>query len=464
MNREKTKSEYGMSNRTERFTFDPRYRPSKRVKESAELLASYGYNVGDCSEHCLFPVVNYIKRVAGTTELIINYDCWVTLGSEVWEKPDHVRCYTHTVWIEQDTLLLDEIDDQFGIADWIDIEIGGYIDVSVDSDEVPEIVRTLYLDWLKEYFLEFEDARDYNGPRWFKKLSLTAKRAYAIGKVKNEKRKRRQLAERKRSLNISTHPRPKDAMYEAGWWVNLGREKDGTFRVFFEKRSMENAPVGRLKPIRGIRKAKQLVAVLRSVWNDVAGKPLSSNTLLDIAQTVKGTHPHFGRALYKYAVDTRPPFDERLAEIYSKAEYHVLGEKPFVMRVGQYCPELAELNNQTGSTGSFFITAYNPLSIPTAPAENEAAHARLLQNIGSQPAIEGFGKAADGTWPEEKSLLVLQQTDPSFAYALARMYEQVAFLWCPESAVPMLLMTDDLDTELSFRLDAMQKYKAASAA
>ena len=146
-----------------------------------------------------------------------------------------------------------------------------------------------------------------------------------------------------------------------------------------------------------------------------------------------------------------------LRESYSKAEYHVHGPRPFVMRVGQYCPELSEIHEMTGSECSMFITAYNPLSIPQALEANEAAHAELLRDLAMDAIVEGVGKAPDGNWPEEKSVLVLKMEYPDIGYELCRKYRQHAFLWCPENAVPMLLMLDDHGLEKRLTVNAMRR-------
>ncbi len=153
---------------------------------------------------------------------------------------------------------------------------------------------------------------------------------------------------------------------------------------------------------------------------------------------------------------------QELKASYAIAEYHVLGPHPFVMRVGKYCPELSELHDRTGSKCSMFITAYNPLSVPQTTEVNEAAHTELLRDLAMDSIVEGVGKAPDGNWPEEKSVLVLKMEYPDSGYDLCRKYRQHAFLWCPESAVPMLLMVDDHEMENYLTLNTVRRSKGMS--
>lgn len=55
--------------------------------------------------------------------------------------------------------------------------------------------------------------------------------------------------------------------------------------------------------------------------------------------------------------------------------------------------------------------------------------------------IPGIGLDADKSsdWPGERSLLV-PRIGREQAIAIGRSYQQLAIIWCPESAIPELLM------------------------
>ena len=57
------------------------------------------------------------------------------------------------------------------------------------------------------------------------------------------------------------------------------------------------------------------------------------------------------------------PLDEELIAAYRATDYHVFAGPPFVLRIGERCPELDELLARSGTMGGAFLTAWNP---PTA--------------------------------------------------------------------------------------------------
>jgi len=284
--------------------FDARYRPSKAVIACAENLASHGYDVGNCSEQFLYSQVNYIKRLSGTERLLIDYDCWVTLPGELLRKtPEKVRCWSNTVLIEKETLLLDEIDEQFGLSDWIEIDITGCLDIDASDPEVPQIVRKLYKQWSIERYEELDDARQTNGPVWFRKLSPYMKGIYKEAKAQNVKWKNRQLADRKKLLTITASRRSEDRMFNAGWFVSLGKVKNGTYKISFDLRNNPPADVKLLKSISGLKSARSLIDALNKTWKDVTGGPIERGELGEITRIVSGTHPQLAAAMRRLQAD-----------------------------------------------------------------------------------------------------------------------------------------------------------------
>lgn len=142
-----------------------------------------------------------------------------------------------------------------------------------------------------------------------------------------------------------------------------------------------------------------------------------------------------------------------LADAYKAAEYHVLIDSPFVMKVGQFCPELAALMSMRNCECGIFITAYNPFSIRQRADANEASNAELLKQLGGK-VIAGAGRSPSGDWPEEKSFLALGYEYPDTGYKLARQYGQNAFLWIDEGCIPRLLISNrDMMTQADINLE-----------
>lgn len=130
-----------------------------------------------------------------------------------------------------------------------------------------------------------------------------------------------------------------------------------------------------------------------------------------------------------------------LVAAYQAAEYHVLVDPPFVMKVGEYCPGLAKLIATAGAEAAIFITAYNPFSVQQRPEVNEAANAKLRKKLG-RDVYPGAGRSPDGDWPEELSYLSLGHEYADEGYALARQFGQNAFLWVDEGCAPRLLISN----------------------
>lgn len=131
----------------------------------------------------------------------------------------------------------------------------------------------------------------------------------------------------------------------------------------------------------------------------------------------------------------------KLEEAYLSTSYWVEDVKrPFIFRVGKSSTQVEDLLKRYDVASWAYVTAYNPRSIPLAPAENERRHAELLQTVqrlGYQ-ALSGHGVGDDGVWPPEKSLLILG-IDRHTAYDLGKRFEQNAIVVGESGRPPELL-------------------------
>lgn len=133
-----------------------------------------------------------------------------------------------------------------------------------------------------------------------------------------------------------------------------------------------------------------------------------------------------------------------LLESYRNACYELhLSTGPVVLKVDQPCPELGELLLTAGVSGAALLTAYNPGSVQRSFAENNAAQEKLKLWLLRKGYRLTRATATDpaGHWPHEPGFLVM---GISFADAMsaARDFQQLAFLWCNASAVPLLIETN----------------------
>lgn len=119
-----------------------------------------------------------------------------------------------------------------------------------------------------------------------------------------------------------------------------------------------------------------------------------------------------------------------LLAAYLAASYRVDAVPPFVMRVGQPCPPLADLLRRHYCGSAAYLTAWNPRSKQLPEAQNVAAQARLVRDVLASGCrwYDGVSNDPTGDWPQEPSVLVLGLSRER-ARELARVYEQNAFLW-----------------------------------
>jgi hypothetical protein len=114
---------------------------------------------------------------------------------------------------------------------------------------------------------------------------------------------------------------------------------------------------------------------------------------------------------------------------------------PFVLRVDEASPALADCHRANGVDCSAFLTAWNPGSV-RAPAAANAATAveleRRLKVLGQQWLA---GRAVDpaGAWEAEASVLVLG-IGRAEAAAIGREFGQAGLVYAGHDAIPRLLL------------------------
>jgi hypothetical protein len=136
------------------------------------------------------------------------------------------------------------------------------------------------------------------------------------------------------------------------------------------------------------------------------------------------------------------PIPAELLQAFADTHYIVHHETPFVMHIGQFCPELKALMAAHNALSAIFITAWNPFSQNLPVKQNKARQDELKANIKRRGliCIDGIGKHPNNKWPGEVSALVLG-LDLEAAKSLARYYEQDAFVWSAGDAIPHLVQS-----------------------
>ena len=129
-----------------------------------------------------------------------------------------------------------------------------------------------------------------------------------------------------------------------------------------------------------------------------------------------------------------------LVQAFMETDYRVHAEPAFKMNIGQICPELARLLAERNVQCAAFVTAWNPCSQQLSLEANELRQQALKAELKKSGLcfIDGIGQLPSNQWPGEPSVLILNLNRES-ATVLASQYEQHAFVWADETAVPALV-------------------------
>ena len=131
----------------------------------------------------------------------------------------------------------------------------------------------------------------------------------------------------------------------------------------------------------------------------------------------------------------------QLLDSYQSANYHVDASPSFILKIGQYSPELHQVYEVSHKKEAIFITAFNPASVELSNEENKERNELLEQDIQMLhfDYIHGEGKCDENEWSGEESFLVFG-IDQKEAIRLGKAYGQNAIVWIPENSIPELLL------------------------
>ena len=135
------------------------------------------------------------------------------------------------------------------------------------------------------------------------------------------------------------------------------------------------------------------------------------------------------------------PIPAPTIEAYRSAEYRFgRGADAVTLRIGAPCEALLRFYAATGHRCGAFITACNPMGRVQSAQANEAAQARLFEELQAMAVsvFEGVGAAPAGTW-SERSFFV-PGIELEVAKKLGRRYRQNAIVWVGEGGVAELLL------------------------
>ncbi|QDD12965.1 DUF3293 domain-containing protein [Candidatus Methylopumilus rimovensis] len=138
---------------------------------------------------------------------------------------------------------------------------------------------------------------------------------------------------------------------------------------------------------------------------------------------------------------TDTSINNELLASYKLAHYHVYGSPRFILKIGQYSPELHDIYKTSPKKIAAFITAFNPASIELSNQENKERNQQLEEKIKTLHLcyLHGEGKCDENERSGEESFLVFE-IDQTEAIRLGREFGQNAIVWIPENSIPELLL------------------------
>ena len=133
--------------------------------------------------------------------------------------------------------------------------------------------------------------------------------------------------------------------------------------------------------------------------------------------------------------------DKKLLESYESANYHIDASPGFILKIGQYSPELHSIYEASHKKKAAFITAYNPASVELSNEENKERNQQLEEKIQALHLdyIHGEGKCDENEWSGEESFLIFGINQKE-AIELGKEFGQNAIIWIGEKAIPELLL------------------------
>ena len=133
--------------------------------------------------------------------------------------------------------------------------------------------------------------------------------------------------------------------------------------------------------------------------------------------------------------------DPDTIQAYLETEYHVFGDSPFTIRIGEPNSALAAACKRNGAETSAYITACNPNSQTLDDAANAERNNSLRSELIERKLafIEGVGQHPFNGWPGEDSFLIFG-VDLEVASDLSRRLQQNAFVWAGSDCMPQLIL------------------------
>ncbi len=131
--------------------------------------------------------------------------------------------------------------------------------------------------------------------------------------------------------------------------------------------------------------------------------------------------------------------EDSVINAYSNANYRVIVDKPFDIRIGEKSEPLRDYCFKQNYHSAVFVTSYNPFSKILGERSNVLAHNKLKRILNCMGINFILCIAADPAkiWPNEVGVLALD-IDLQLAKDIGIKFKQNAIVWIPNSWVPRI--------------------------
>ena len=138
--------------------------------------------------------------------------------------------------------------------------------------------------------------------------------------------------------------------------------------------------------------------------------------------------------------DLKTDIPESLLRAYKSTNFEVHADPDFILKIGEFSPELKNLFSKVNYSTGCFITAYNPKSVELPNAENKILQNALYKEFkrSEYHVVNGLGSDPTDQWEGEPSFFVMGISLPE-AKIFGRKYRQNAIVWCDASCIPVLI-------------------------
>ncbi|QYF93906.1 DUF3293 domain-containing protein [Massilia sp. PAMC28688] len=126
---------------------------------------------------------------------------------------------------------------------------------------------------------------------------------------------------------------------------------------------------------------------------------------------------------------------------YQDSDFHIDGQAPFVMRIGQTCDALLALYLAAGAQSCAYISACNPHGESASGRTNDERHGAFIRMLQERGIDYLGGQALDprGKYPPEPGCLIAGLTLDA-AKALGNELRQNAIVFCGAERIPALVL------------------------